>query len=122
MTADSLAILLTSLLLMPSASASAMPLRPSVGSPGIIAPWKSWLVSLRPLSEYCPIEIFSSRGMVPSPRRSLASLGMTKFTMAQSACPTKGVIPSVSEVIPALMTPEGSLARKERRLSETTAD
>src|SRR5262249_25271642 len=42
-----------------------MPLRPSSGSSGIRTPWKSWLVSLRPLSENCPTDIFSSRGILP---------------------------------------------------------
>src|SRR5205085_8128861 len=30
---------------------------------GIRTPWKSWLVSLAPLSENCPTDIFSSRGI-----------------------------------------------------------
>src|SRR5690606_32182896 len=45
---------LTALLPMPSARAMAMPLLESWGSGGTQAPWKSWLTSLRPLSEYWP--------------------------------------------------------------------
>src|SRR5689334_5446767 len=48
---------------MPSASTTEMPLRLSSGSSGIRTPWKSWLASLRPLSENCPTDIFSSRGI-----------------------------------------------------------
>src|SRR5215510_5556357 len=48
---------------MPSASTMEMPLRLSSGSSGIRAPWKSWLVSLAPLSENCPTDIFSWRGI-----------------------------------------------------------
>src|SRR5512138_345702 len=48
---------------MPSASTTEMPLRLSSGSSGIRTPWKSWLVSLAPLSENCPTDIFSSRGI-----------------------------------------------------------
>src|SRR2546421_11059987 len=48
---------------MPSASTMEMPLRLSSGSSGIRTPWKSWLVSLRPLSENWPTDIFSSRGI-----------------------------------------------------------
>src|SRR5215468_7621014 len=48
---------------MPSASTMEMPLRLSSGSSGIRTPWKSWLVSLAPLSENCPTDIFSLRGI-----------------------------------------------------------
>src|SRR5438045_5079704 len=48
---------------MPSASTTEMPLRLSSGSSGIRTPWKSWLASLRPLSENCPTDIVSSRGI-----------------------------------------------------------
>src|SRR5262245_25259630 len=48
---------------MPSASTMEMPFRLSSGSSGIRTPWKSWLVSLAPLSENCPTDIFSSRGI-----------------------------------------------------------
>src|SRR5438552_12995929 len=48
---------------MPSASTTEIPLRLSSGSSGIRTPWKSWLVSLAPLSENCPTDIFSSRGI-----------------------------------------------------------
>src|SRR3954462_4732293 len=54
---------LTGLVLMPSASATAMPLAESWGSSGRQAPWKSWLRGLRPLSECCPSEIFNCWGM-----------------------------------------------------------
>ena len=54
---------LTLLLLIPSASATATPFEPSAGCEGIMAPWKSWLDSLRPLSECWPIEIFRSRAI-----------------------------------------------------------
>ena len=64
MTADSLATRLTLLLLIPSASATATPFEPSAGCGGIMAPWKSWLDSLRPLSECWPIEIFRSRAIL----------------------------------------------------------
>src|SRR5947207_2272352 len=55
---------LTALLLMPSATAMAMPLEPSCGSLGIATPWKSWFEALRPLSEYCPTETFMARSGV----------------------------------------------------------
>ena len=81
MTADSLATRLTLLLLMPSASAIAMPFEPSSGCAGIRAPWKSWLDSLRPLSECWPIEIFrldapswSYQAEHPAVRRRRASM------------------------------------------------
>ena len=63
--ADWLATWLTLLLLMPSANATAMPLAPSCGSSGMQAPWKSWLDSLRPFSEYWPNEIFNWPDMWP---------------------------------------------------------
>src|SRR5689334_4313667 len=48
---------------MPSATATAIPFEPSDGCRGIMAPWKSWLASLRPFSECCPIETVSSVGI-----------------------------------------------------------
>src|SRR5512132_3739162 len=53
-TASSLAAALTALEPMPSASATATPFDESGGPVGIVAPWKSWLASLRPRSEYWP--------------------------------------------------------------------
>ena len=54
--------------------------------PGIMAPWKSWLDSLRPLSECWPIEIFRSRAIrcqsASASRRSCARFGAVRRCVA----------------------------------------
>jgi hypothetical protein len=55
-TAVSLATWLTSLLLMPSATASATPFMASCRPCGMQLPWKSWLTAFRPRSLCWPIE------------------------------------------------------------------
>ncbi|MNS36353.1 hypothetical protein D3C72_685430 [compost metagenome] len=56
---------LTLLLLMPSASAMAMPLAPSSGSPGTHRPWKSWLTGLAPGSVCWPTATFREAAGTP---------------------------------------------------------
>src|SRR5437868_14675171 len=60
---------------MPSASTTQMPLRLRSGSSGTRTPWKSWLVSLAPLSENCPTDIFSSRGIPAFTAKRASPLG-----------------------------------------------
>src|SRR5581483_8772551 len=75
---------------MPSASTMETPLRLSSGSSGIRTPWKSWLVSLRPLSENCPIDIFSSRGILPFATTGLASCEVRPVCIAKSSGNARG--------------------------------
>src|SRR3990167_7843879 len=61
---------LTSLLLMPSASATATPLAASADPSGMQAPWKSWLIALHPASVCCPMRTRSVLAMGRSFRKS----------------------------------------------------
>ena len=84
MTADSLATWLTSLLLMPSASATAMPFELSSGSLRNAGAVKSWLISLRPLSECWPTEICSWPGM--HRQQSAHPVGEAPLSRASGRC------------------------------------
>src|SRR5689334_9889751 len=67
-----------------------MPLRLSSGSSGIRTPWKSWLVSLAPLSENCPIDIFSSRGIPAFATTGLISFEVRPVGIARSSGNARG--------------------------------
>src|SRR6476646_4965878 len=111
---------LTLLVLMPSASAIAIPFRPSAGCSGMRAPWKSWFVSLRPGSECCPIEIAKSR-RISSPNSSPQSPGAPpckaepQFTLLLADCEPSRRLDGIT------LGPGAHMRRVERQADECDA-